>query len=51
MREGFAVVRRAEIEHLGQMQPVHVAAYVKQLDRELLLLLRIRMLFDWLVTG
>jgi len=45
------------IAELGQVQPVHVAAYIEQLGRERSAptvkqhLACIRMLFDWLVTG
>ena len=47
----------AGIEHLRDVQPVHVAAYVEELQRRLsapsvkLHLAGIRMLFDWLVVG
>ena len=46
-----------EIDALGRVQPVHVAAYVEQLLREMSPpsvkqhLAGIRMMFDWLVTG
>ena len=45
------------IAELGQVEPVHVAAYIKRLGRERSAptvkqhLACIRMLFDWLVTG
>lgn len=45
------------IGELGRLQPVHVAAYIEQLGREMSPpsvkqhLACIRMLFDWLVTG
>jgi integrase/recombinase XerD len=45
------------LTELGQVQPVHVAAYVEQLGRERSAptvnqhLACLRMLFDWLVTG
>jgi site-specific recombinase XerD len=45
------------IHQLAAVQPVHVAAFVKQLERELSPptvkqhLAALRMLFDWLVTG
>lgn len=45
------------IAELGQVQPVHVAAYIEQLGRERSAptvkqhLACLRMLFDWLVTG
>ena len=48
---------RGAIKDLRQMQPVHVAAYIEQLGREMSAptvkqhLASIRMLFDWLVTG
>jgi integrase/recombinase XerD len=46
-----------EIGELGRVQPVHVAAYIEHLGREMSPptvkqhLACIRMLFDWLVTG
>ena len=45
------------IEHLRDVQPVHVAAYIEELQRRIaapsvkLQLAGIRMLFDWLVVG
>ena len=45
------------IDGLGHVQPIHVAAYIEQLGREMSPpsvkqhLACIRMLFDWLVTG
>jgi site-specific recombinase XerD len=45
------------IDELGDVQPVHVAAYIKELQGELSAptvkqhLAALRMLFDWLVTG
>jgi site-specific recombinase XerD len=45
------------IDGLGNVQPIHVAAYIEQLGREMSPpsvkqhLACIRMLFDWLVTG
>jgi integrase/recombinase XerD len=45
------------ISELGRVQPVHVAAYIEQLGREMSppsvkqYLAGIRMMFDWLVTG
>jgi site-specific recombinase XerD len=45
------------IDDLADVQPVHVAAYVKELQGELSAptvkqhLAALRMLFDWLVTG
>jgi site-specific recombinase XerD len=45
------------ITAFGRVQPVHVAAYIEQLAREMSPLsvkqhlACIRMLFDWLVTG
>lgn len=48
---------RYGIDELGDVQPVHVAAYVKELQGELSAptvkqhLAALRMLFDWLVTG
>src|SRR5262245_54533502 len=48
---------RAGVKDLRHVQPVHVAAYVEQLGREMAApsvkqhLASIRMLFDWLVTG
>ena len=45
------------ISELGRIQPVHVAAYIEQLGREMSPpsvkqhLAGLRMLFDWLVTG
>ncbi len=48
---------RHGIEHLRDMQPVHVAAYIEELQLRIaapsvkLQLAGIRMLFDWLVVG
>jgi len=45
------------ITHLGDVQPVHVAAYIEELQQRIaapsvkLQLAAIRMLFDWLVVG
>lgn len=45
------------LTELGQIQPIHVAAYIEELQRQVAKttvkqhLACIRMLFDWLVTG
>ena len=55
---GFAAWSEAHgIDHLRDVQPVHVAAWVEELQRRMaapsvkLHLAGIRMLFDWLVLG
>ena len=55
---GFAAwAERCGIAHLRQVEPVHVAAYVEELQSRMaapsvkLHLAGIRMLFDWLVVG
>jgi site-specific recombinase XerD len=48
---------RHGVEHLGDVQPIHVAAHVQELQRRIAVpsvkvqLAGIRMLFDWLVVG
>ena len=56
-RKAYAWAERFGIAHLRQVEPVHVAAYVEELQGRMaapsvkLHLAGIRMLFDWLVVG